>query len=183
MTMLDGLTQFRRLIGPLQRSVRMMISRGVLTLVDDTQPTQEVQLNLYAGENLSGVERFQQYGFTSVPFPGAEAIFAAVAGNRTQGVVLVAGDKRYRLVGLPNGAVALHDYQDPPQTIILQPNGIVVTSQLGVTITTPTLTLNGNMQVNGGITTTEDVVANGISVDKHTHKDVQPGAGNSGGPQ
>lgn len=179
--MIDGLTQFRRLIGPLQRSVRMMISRGVLTLVDDTQPTQEVQLNLYAGENLGGVERFQQYGFSSVPFPGAEAIFASVAGNRTQGVVLVAGDKRYRLVGLQTGEVALFD--DQGQTIVIHRAGIVVTSQLGVTITTPTLTLNGNMQVNGGITTSQDVVANGISVESHLHNETQPGQGNTGKPQ
>ena len=181
MTMLDGLTQFRRLIGPLQRSVRMMISRGVLTLVDDTQPTQEVQLNLYAGENLSGVERFQQYGFTSVPFPGAEAIFAAVAGNRTQGVVLVAGDKRYRLVGLQSGEVALFD--DQGQTIIIHRDGIAMTSRFGITMTTPTFTLNGNFQLNGSGSSTGDFVANGISADSHTHNEVQTGQGNTGKPQ
>lgn len=174
--------EFRRLIGPFQRSIKLMLSRAVLTLVDDTQKTQEVQLNLLADETLSGLERFQDYGFTSNPFPGAEAIAAFIAGNRTQGVVLVVGDKRYRLTGLVTGEVALHD--DQGQTIIIHRDRIEITAPTinliassQINITTPVVNLNGKMVATG------DVVANGISLDNHKHKDVQPGSGSSGGPE
>lgn len=43
-------------------------------------------------------------------------------------------------------------------------------------------TINGNLQINGTTTTTGDVVANGISVDSHTHGGVQSGGSNTAGP-
>jgi phage gp45-like len=172
--------EFAGLIGPIQRSVRLMISRGLLMLVDDTQTTQEVQLGLLAGEVLSGLEHFQPYGFTSNPFPGAEAVFLSVAGNRTQGIVVVIGDKRYRITGLQSGEVCLHD--DQGQTIIIRRNGIVITTKMQVTVNAPTTIYNGNIQVNGGITTTEDVVAANVSLIKHLHSGVQPGSGQSAAP-
>ena len=165
----ERVNEFRKLVGPLQRSVRLMITRGVLALVDDTTKTQEMQLNLLQGEVLSGLERFQQYGFTSVPFAGAEAIAAFIAGNRTQGVVLVVGDKRYRITGLQGGEVALHD--DQGQMIVIRRTKIDVISPLAVEMTTPKFTLNGDFQLNGSGASTGDFVANGISVDHHTHKD------------
>jgi phage baseplate assembly protein V len=182
MSLRDAVKQFGHLIAPIKSSVQLMISRGVLTLINDALATQEVQLNMLAGENLGGVERFQEYGFTSVPFPGAEAIFASVAGNRTKGVVLVVGDKRYRLTGMQGGEVALHD--DQGQTIIIHRDRIEVTAPTinfiassQINITTPLVMLNGKMVSSG------DVVANNISLDQHTHKGVQPGSGNIGGPQ
>jgi len=165
----ERVNEFRKLVGPLQRSVRLMITRGVMTLVDDTTKTQEVQLNLLQGEVLSGLERFQQYGFTSVPFTGAEAIAAFIAGNRTQGVVLVVGDKRYRLTGLQGGEVALHD--DQGQMIVIHRTKISIISPQAVEMTTPLFTLNGDFQLNGTGTSTGDFVANGISADHHTHQD------------
>lgn len=81
-------------------------------------------------------------------------------------------------------------------------------TQTGNMEITGDFTLNGNMQVNGNITctgtiaagnftglgggpmtsdtnieTTQDVVANGISLNSHTHGGVEPGAGSTGGPQ
>ena len=72
-----------------------------------------------------------------------------------------------------------------------------------VSITSPQTTINGPLTVTGAIvgqgglavsggsgasvsgslTTTGDVIANSISLDNHTHSGVEPGAGNTGGPQ
>jgi hypothetical protein len=66
-----------------------------------------------------------------------------------------------------------------------------------MTITAPSLTINAPTTVNGLLTYTEgmigsggehtasitgDVIANGVSLISHTHNGVQPGSGNSGGP-
>jgi phage baseplate assembly protein gpV len=44
-------------------------------------------------------------------------------------------------------------------------------------------TIIGNLHVYGNITCTGDVVAGGISLRNHTHSGVEPGGGNTGGPQ
>ncbi|PQK80232.1 Gp138 family membrane-puncturing spike protein [Pantoea ananatis] len=52
-----------------------------------------------------------------------------------------------------------------------------------VNITTPLLTVNGNVQVNGSVTSTGDQVAKGISQTGHVHSGVQSGSSQTGGPQ
>jgi len=65
------------------------------------------RLSLLA-EEVRDCERYQEYGFTSVPLPGAEAITVCVGGSRDHGVVIATGDRRYRLKGLQGGEVALY---------------------------------------------------------------------------
>ncbi|HIH4124340.1 TPA: Gp138 family membrane-puncturing spike protein, partial [Klebsiella pneumoniae] len=52
-----------------------------------------------------------------------------------------------------------------------------------VTITSPQITINGPLQVNGEITSTGDQLAGGISQIGHTHGGVEPGGGSTGAPQ
>ncbi|MCK0552589.1 translation initiation factor IF-2 [Pantoea ananatis] len=52
-----------------------------------------------------------------------------------------------------------------------------------VNITTPLLTVNGNVQVNGTVKSTGDQVAKGISQTGHVHSGVQAGSSQTGGPQ
>ncbi|WP_089528478.1 Gp138 family membrane-puncturing spike protein [Pantoea ananatis] len=52
-----------------------------------------------------------------------------------------------------------------------------------VNITTPLLTVNGNVQVNGTVKSTGDQVAKGISLAGHVHSGVQSGGSKTGGPQ
>ncbi|HBK3067008.1 TPA: translation initiation factor IF-2 [Escherichia coli] len=52
-----------------------------------------------------------------------------------------------------------------------------------ITITSPQITINGPVQVNGSITSTGDQTANGISQVNHTHGGVQSGGSNTGKPQ
>lgn len=79
------------------------------------------------------------------------------------------------------------------------PGKLTANAQGGTEITSPTIVLNGAVTINGTlsqgmgasgggatmlgpITVTNDVTASGVSVKNHTHKAVQPGNGNSGGP-
>ncbi|WP_269471107.1 phage baseplate assembly protein V [Sulfuriflexus mobilis] len=108
----------QKLLAPLRRRIRMIVSRAVVTLVDDSLKMQSIQVQAFSGEVLDDIERFQQYGFTSVPHPGAEGIMLSVGGNRSHGVLVSVDDRRYRLKGLEGGEVAL--YTDEGDHIILK---------------------------------------------------------------
>ncbi|PCJ57844.1 MAG: hypothetical protein COA65_08850 [Rhodospirillaceae bacterium] len=124
--MVDIARVVQKLIAPLRRRVQLMVSRAVIRVIDDSLKGQELQITGLAGEVLDGVEHIQTYGLTSHPHPGAEAIALAVGGSRSHAVVVAVGDRRYRLTGLAQGEVALHD--DLGQKIILHRDRIELTS-------------------------------------------------------
>jgi len=148
------ITAVDKLTAPLRRRVALMVGRAVLMAVDDGTKCQTVQITALKGEVLDGVERVTEYGFTSHPHPGADAVVVAVGGNRDHGVVIALGDRRYRLTGLAAGEVALHDEQS--QVIKLARSGIEITTAqaAGVTVTAPLVTV-----------TAPNVVVNADSID------------------
>lgn len=121
--MTDQRRVLQRVVGPVWRRLRLLLSRGVLVLVDDALKLQRVQVTLL-GDAPAWAERFQQYGYTSHPLPGAEAIVASISGARAHLVALAVDDRRYRLVGLAEGEVALYD--DQGQSVHLTRAGIVI---------------------------------------------------------
>jgi len=68
----DMLDQMRHLLRPIATRVVNSIARGVVQLVDDSVKMQLLQLGVLSGETIDGAERFQPYGLSSVPLPGAE---------------------------------------------------------------------------------------------------------------
>jgi len=101
-----------KLLDPLRRRVRLMISRALLSAINDGAGIQLVQVKLLDGEVRDGVERFQNYAFTSVPLNGAEGIMACVSGNRDHGVVIAMDDRRYRVRDLQPGEAAMYTHKD-----------------------------------------------------------------------
>ena len=100
-----------------------MIGRAVLRVVDDSAGLQLVQVEGLQGEVLDQVERIQQYGFTSHPRPGADAIILSIGGARQNAVVLV-DDRRTRPKDLAEGEVMLYGPQ-ANQFIKLKADGSV----------------------------------------------------------
>jgi len=123
--------------------IRMMISRAVVGRVNDAPKIQELQVELLADETQDEVEHFQTYGLAAHPKPGAEAVMVAVGGTRSAGIVIAVADRRYRMTGLQEGEVALHD--DLGQVVHLTRDGIVISSALGVEVTT-----DGDLSLNAG---------------------------------
>ena len=99
----------------------MGVARGVLRRIDDSTTIQTVQTALLAGEVRSAIERFQEYGFSSVPFEEAEVVVVFPGGNRDHGLGIACEDRRYRLKSLAPGEVALYD--DLGKTIIFRRDG------------------------------------------------------------
>jgi phage gp45-like len=95
-------------------------SRMPMQTVDDTQLHQETKLNGFSGEQMDTIEHIHPYGFTAVPQPptgegeqteSAEGMTMFMGSNRTHGITVVMGDRRFRLYKLAGGEVAMHDDQ------------------------------------------------------------------------
>ena len=116
---------------------------------------------------LAEVERFQEYGFTSVPHAGAEVVAIHPGGNRDHAIVITAGDRRYRLTGLAGGEMAIHD--DQGQKVHIKRDGILaetskkITAKAGETATVeaPEIHLKGKVIITGDIEQTGKITSTG----------------------
>ncbi len=129
----DFLRSAGKVMGPLNRQIRLMVSRCVISLVNDALKLQQVQVELLAMPQADGsmgretaddVEVIRQYGYAAHPHPGAEGVFVSVGGIRSHGLIIAIEDRRYRLGGLAEGEVAIYD--DLGQKVYLTRSGIVV---------------------------------------------------------
>lgn len=166
--------------------LRGMVGRAVVAVVNDALRVQGMQVQVLAG-NVREAERFQNYGHTSVPHAGAEAVVLSVGGSSDHGVVICVDDRRYRLLGLADGEVALYD--DLGQRVHLTRAGMVIQGAgLPITITdapsvkmdVPVVHFTGDATVAGILTAnsvtaetvsgTTDVMIAGKSGKDHYHK-------------
>src|SRR4030042_908352 len=104
------LNDLMRIVAPIKTRIKMMISRAIVNLVDDSKAIQLVQISLLKDETKSGVERIQQFGFSSNPKKGAEAVVVFVNGNRDHALVIAVDYSRYRIKNLPEGASVQYDW-------------------------------------------------------------------------
>lgn len=159
------LEDLHRALAPLRRRVQLMIGRAVIAVVDDSTKAQSLQITMLADEVHDGAERFQEYGFTSVPHAGAEGIVAFVGGLRSHGIIIAVEDRRYRLTGLQSGEVALYD--DQSQAITLKRDGIRVVSPFKIECEAPhVLVTSDNVELGGtggkAVARVGDAVSGGI---------------------
>ena len=136
------------MIEALKRRVMGMVNRAIIEAADDSDALQMLQLSVLDGELHDGVERFADYGFTSHPFPEAEAVVVFAQGLRSHGLVIAVGDRRYRLTGLAQGEVAMHD--DQGQMIVLKRAGIRIESPFKVEVAAPQVTVTADHVDLGG---------------------------------
>lgn len=197
-----------KLISPLARRVKLMVGRCVITLVDDNQLEQVVQAKLLDGE-IRTMERYQQYGFTSVPHKRSEGICTFIGGNRDHGIVIATGDRRYRLKDLANGEVALYDDQGQKihlkrdkeieisgcdtlvatvgqQATVTSPLVNVVASTK-IMMTTPLLDVSGEIRAGGNISDLSASSGSSMAAmrsiyDDHTHNENGDGGGVTDNP-
>lgn len=109
-----------KMMEPLKRRVFNMVVRGVVQLINDAGGLQVIQSTLLADETRDGIERLQQYGFSSHPNPGAEAFAVAMNGNRDHMVITNIDDRRYRIRDLEVGDVAIYNSHDPQPSLIMR---------------------------------------------------------------
>ena len=125
--------------------LQLLLAQGKTTLIGkDT-----VQAKLLDGETLDNLDRVEPYGLSYRPKPGSRAYLQFPSGDRSYGVALIIGDKRYQL-DLQEGEVALHD--DAGNYVMLKQGGIVETqASTKVIATTPLFETSGDAKVGGNL--------------------------------
>jgi phage gp45-like len=136
-----------KMLGPLSRAIQNLMSRGTVKLVNANTKMQSLQVGLMADETADKVEHFEPYGFTSNPQGGAEAIVLFPNGDRSHGIAVIVGDRRYRLKGLASGDVAVHDCRN--QSVVLTETGIVINALKH--------TINADTEINGSLTVSDEI--------------------------
>ena len=163
-------------------SLKSMMARGTVVLAAAGKMMQTLQVRLTANELKDNVEHFEPYGLTSNPLPGAEVLTLFLGGDRSNAVVVVASDRRYRIKELAPGEVAI--YTDEGDSIHFK-RGRIIDIQTGtlnikatdsVNFDTPTMTQTGQFVSQG------DQVAGGVSQINHLHDGVEMGDDQSGPP-
>lgn len=182
----------RAALEPIRRRIAMAVSRAVVRLVKDDESRQRLQVEILKGELRDGVERAQNYGFTSHPLAGCDAVIVCGGGSREQAIAVVVDDRRYR-IKLEAGEVAMYD--DLGNAVKLLRDKVHVVGMQEVHIEAPTVrvaastviidadstTINSDLAVNGNTTFNGQVTANGKRIDEtHKHGGVQTGSGTSG---
>ena len=139
--------RIRAAIEPIKRRIMMAFARAVVRGINDAAGRQLLQIEVLKGELRADVERMQDYGFTSVPLPGADAAVVFVAGNREQGIILAVDDRRYRPTGLQPGEACMYTNQAEHRILMKAGQEIhfiagassIVMTPAGITITAPAI--------------------------------------------
>ncbi len=99
---------FLRHLEALRTRVVGMVARVVVRSANDGPRLQTVRVDGIGRETWQAAERFQNYGLSSVPVDGAEAVVVFPMGNRDHPCVVAVDDRAARPVGLAAGDVVLY---------------------------------------------------------------------------
>jgi phage baseplate assembly protein V len=160
--------------------------RGKLTRNNSASAIQTAQVAGLADELLQSVELLQHYGYTSHPPPDSECIILPLGGCSAHSIVIATEHGTYRLKSLKAGEVAL--YSDEGDSVILKRGrNMEVTTQTltvaaakevnlntvtlninastAVNITSPSVTLSGNLTVQGAVVASGNIISSGNLID------------------
>ena len=99
-----------KILLPIKRKIFLIMGRAILTAIDNSGGTQKIQVTGLEGETITGIERFQEYGFESYPKKDAEVVIGFINGNRDQGIALKVHDRRYRPIDLVEGEARIYNF-------------------------------------------------------------------------
>lgn len=166
------LRHVQRMLAPIYRQIRLMFDRAIVTMVNDSLQRQNLQIKALADEAPDGVERFQNYGVTSVPPVGSEAIVASLGGRRASLVAIAVEDKSVRPKGLASLDVCLYHAEGhnflltEGQKAILTVKQVTLIASEKLTIISPDNEIQGPLKVLGPISCDDTISAkNGMSSD------------------
>ncbi|WP_274571550.1 phage baseplate assembly protein V [Neisseria leonii] len=137
--------------------------RGKITRIASEEPVQRAQLGGLADEVLQDVEHLQQFGFTSHPPEGTEAVVIPLGGATSHGVIVATEHGSFRIKGLAAGEVAVYDQSGGSITlrqgrlIEIDCDTLNIRAPGGVTVDAPNvqctaqLTAQGQINGNGGM--------------------------------
>ncbi len=153
-------------IQALKARIHGLVERGSVVLSTASSKLQSLQLKIAGEPTDDDLEHFEPYGFTSRPKDpvavgadagAAEAIALALGGNRDHQIVICVADRRYRMVGLEKGEVAIFD--DQGAAVVLKRARIQIISNVGDTV---------EVSDDGAALVATDGVVHGSGIDPYT---------------
>lgn len=122
-------------------------------------------------DGYTNVHRIEPHGFMSNPVKGAKALLLSPNGNPDEAYIVGGEHPEHRPAGLPAGAAALYDasgniikligsgavFDFGSREATLTAGDWTINCSSGVTINSPTVTVNGNIQLNGSLSATGSV--------------------------
>jgi phage baseplate assembly protein V len=102
----------------------MMVRRGKITLVDDSDVIQRVQLPPSGLETRDNLARIAEYGLASNPPEGTDAFIVNIGGDPSNGAVVGTNHQETRPTGLQPGETQI--YNGPAGTSLYLANGEIV---------------------------------------------------------
>lgn len=185
------------------RRVMLAIGRGRICVANDSSAVQTLQVKLGNHEVQDNLPRLAEFGFTSVPPSGADAVLLFLGGDRSNGVVVATGDQSTRPRNLKPGEAMLYsaDGKKVHLTldggIFIDANGqdvtvanaatATITAETMVVLDTPKLKVTGSIEAGGDVldnsgTNTSTLAHVRQVYNTHTHGGVQGGMSNTSTP-
>ncbi|EMC8699319.1 phage baseplate assembly protein V [Vibrio cholerae] len=155
-----------KMMMPLRRRIYSMVGRALVTGIVEGLQRQNLQLQIENDEAVDDIERFQNYGMTSYPPVGSEAVVMALKGSLDQRVAVAVEKKDLRPKGEQNDVIVYHA---EGHQIRLTSNGKIIVTATDVifeaansfTIISPETLIQGPLHVTGGISTDLGIFATG----------------------
>jgi phage baseplate assembly protein V len=98
----------RKITSPLYERIVSIISICSINKTNDETNTQTAQCEFFKDDPRENLERWQNYGITSVPPNGSEGICLFHGGERESGYIVATEDKDSRPTGLKIGEVCIY---------------------------------------------------------------------------
>lgn len=151
----------------MMRRIQLATSWGRVTFSDDSKTAQLLQVKLNDSETRDGTPRIAEFGFTSRPPSGSDALVVFLGGDRTKGVVVATAHQASRPTQLREGESMVYDlwgksiYLTQSGGIIVDAKDTPVTVNNATTVTinaaqavqmnTPVLRVSGDIEAGGDI--------------------------------
>ncbi len=112
------------ILRPIVNRLANMVARGLVSRTGDGGDLQTLQIGVLDSQTIDGAERFQQYGVSSVPLTGAEAVVIFPGGDAAHPLVIAVDDRRHRPKGLKAGEVTI--YNNAGASVLLTEDGDII---------------------------------------------------------
>ena len=144
--------QLQRLLEPIRNRVRLMVARALISAATDDEGGLRLELDLGAGEFRDDLELVQQFGVSSRPLPGSQAVTLFLGGSRDSGVVVATkGMGPEMSISLKPGEVCLHTAEGDSihlkngRVVSITTGTLEITATTAVRIDSPTLEATGEV--------------------------------------
>ena len=144
----DRIAELEQAVADLKAGMMNIASRGTLSRNDDSTGLQQMTVKGHYGEELKGVQRWGQHGFTSVAPAGSDALILSLNGNRDEAQILGTINPKSRPTGGEPGSATMYD--DAGNMLHFDNAGnATLTTSAKFTVKAPEIVLDGNVTLGG----------------------------------